>query len=190
LPTRPIHTEFNEADLVARLMRREKEAVGELYDRYARALFGVVVRIVGAQEAAEDVLQEVFVQIWEKIDRYDPERGTLFTWICAIARNRALDVVKSRAHRDGLQNRSIDDVVESVNTEYVVSDQTDHIGIRETLDRLDPDLREVVDTLYFRGYTQSEAAEELSLPLGTLKTRARRAIQELRARLHVPQNDP
>ncbi len=175
----PAH--HSDAALAAGLKARDRRAVGLLYDRYSRPLFGVIYRIIRSQEIAEDVLQETFIRVWEKIDQFDPERGTLFTWINSIARNLALDTLKSKAYRTSQQNQTIDQVVNVLDKQNTTSYDPETIGIRESVDHLDPELREVVETLYFKGFTQSEAAEELELPLGTLKTRARKAIGLLRS---------
>lgn len=180
MPNNHAHTAFNEADLITGLKSRNREAMATLYDRYARALYGVAFRIVRSEQGAEDVLQEAFVKVWEQIDRFDGSRGTLFTWMHSIVRNLSLDTVKSRAYRNSLENRNLDDVVDTVEQEYRVTYNPETIGLKETVDGLEPELAEVVDTLYFRGFTQSEAAEELALPVGTIKTRARRALNRLR----------
>lgn len=175
-----ININMSEAELIAALKRRNDSAMGILYDRYSRALYGVAFRIVRSEKGVEDVLQDAFVKIWEQIDRFDERRGTLYTWMHTIVRNLALDMVKSKAYRNSRQNQTLDDVVDTLEEENNVSYNPDIIGVRETVKTLEPDLIEVVDTLYFKGFTQSEAAEELNLPLGTVKTRARRALNQLR----------
>ena len=157
--------------------------MGLLYDRYARPLYGIIYRIVRSQEIAEDLLQETFLRIWERIDQFDIDRGELFTWIVTIARNLALDKVKSKAYQSSKKNRNVDEIVDTTRSERSISYNPETIGVKESVEQLEPDLRTVVETLYFRGYTQSEAAEELDLPLGTLKTRARKALGLLRQKL-------
>lgn len=174
------HTDVNEADLTADLKGRNREAMEVLYDRYSAALYGIAFRIVRTDQGAEDVLQEAFIRIWEQIDRFDPARGTLFTWMHSIVRNLSLDVVKSRAYRNSQENRSLDDVVDTVESEHTTSYNPEVIGVKESVGALEPELAEIVETLYFKGLTQSEAAEELALPIGTIKTRARRALNRLR----------
>ncbi len=169
-----------EDELVASLKNREREAIGVLYDRYASALYGVIVRILRSEELAEDVLQETFVKVWKNIDSYDTSKGRLFTWLINIARNLALDTIKSRSFRNAQQNQDIDNIVNAVDARQNVSYNPDHIGLRELLDRLTPEYREIVDLIYFEGYTHTEAAEQLSLPLGTVKTRLRAAINFFR----------
>ncbi|MEZ4782843.1 MAG: sigma-70 family RNA polymerase sigma factor [Candidatus Kapaibacterium sp.] len=176
-------TNYSDKILATRLKNRDREAVGLLYDRYSGPLFGIIYRIVRSQEIAEDVLQETFVRLWERIDQFDIERGTLFTWINTIARNLALDTVKSKAYRASNKNQTVGEVVDVIDRDQSVFYNPETIGVQESVAQLEPELRKVVETLYFRGYSQSEAAEELNLPLGTLKTRARKAISLLRSML-------
>lgn len=180
MPNKHIHTAFSEVDLVDGLKSRNREAMALLYDRYSRALYGVAFRIVRSEQGAEDVLQEAFVKVWEQIDRFDSVRGTLFTWMHSIVRNLSLDVIKSKAYRNSQENRNLDEVVDTVELQYRVTYNPEIIGLRESVNELEPELAEVVQTLYFKGLTQSEAAEELALPIGTVKTRARRALNRLR----------
>lgn len=180
MPNNHAHTVSNETDLIAGLKRRDREAMATLYDRYSPALYGVAFRIVRSEQMAEDVLQEAFVKVWEQIDRFDSVRGTLFTWMHSIVRNLSLDVVKSKAYRNSQENRNLDDVVDTVEEEYKITYNPEVIGLKESVETLEPELVEIVETLYFKGYTQSEAAEKLALPIGTIKTRARRALNRLR----------
>ncbi len=160
--------------------------MAELYDRYSGALFGVAYRILRSREESEDLLQEIFLQIWEKIDTFDAEKGTLYTWMNRIVRNRALDVLRSRSHRDQQKNRSIEDSVSQIEAENQVIHNPETIGLQGTVESLEPELKEVVESLYFKGNTQSEASEELAIPLGTVKTRARRALKVLRKKMNLP----
>lgn len=164
--------------LVAGLRARDEKAIGLLYDRYAPALYGVVLKIVKREELAEDVLQEGFVKIWSSIDQYDASKGRLFTWILNICRNQAIDKIRSRSYRVGLKTQDLDNTyVASLNSSYET--KPDHIGLKEITEKLNPDQKIVIDMMYFEGFSQSEVAEELNLPLGTVKTRARSAIKFL-----------
>lgn len=151
-----------------------------LYDNYSAALLGVIYRIVDDKEAAEDILQEVFVKIWKSIASYDNTKGKLFTWLINIARNAAIDSTRVKNYNIKKQIQSIDNSVRSVNRQYNVTTQIDHIGLKAIVEKLRPEYRVLVDKLYFEGYTQEEAAEELDIPLGTIKTRIRAAINQLR----------
>ena len=161
---------------IKRLQERDKEVIGELYDRYAPALFGVVLRIVRTEETAEDVLQEVFMKIWKYGPDYAPRKGTLFTWMLNIARRKAIDKTRSRAFRINGQTQRLDDHV--LNIGY--HPKTDHIGLRKIVDGLDEKYRVVIDLVYFHGFTQAEVMEYLDIPLGTVKSRLRIGLRELR----------
>lgn len=167
------------------LKQKDMKAFEALYDNYSAALFGVVSRIVNSEELAQDILQESFIKIWKSIEGYDPSKGRLFTWMLNIARNTAIDTVRSKQYRQEGQIRSIEDSVYSVNKQSKINTPVDHIGVKEALPQLSEEHRLVLDMLYFGGYTQEEAAKELNLPLGTLKTRARAAIRHLRDILKI-----
>ncbi|HTA82555.1 MAG TPA: sigma-70 family RNA polymerase sigma factor [Bacteroidia bacterium] len=173
-------TEITEDELVTSLKNGDTEAFSLLYDNYSNALLGVVYRIVDDKEAAEDILQEVFVKIWQKISQYDRSKGKLFTWLINIARNAAIDSTRVKGYATKSKIQSIDNSVRSINKQYNVSTQVDHIGLRNIVEKMKPEFRVLIDKLYFEGYTQEEAAEELNMPLGTVKTRIRAAISELR----------
>ncbi len=167
---------ISEESLIAQLQSQDRAAIGEIYDRYSPALFGIALRIVGSPDAAKDVLQDAFVKIWRNGPSYDPARGRLFTWLLNIVRNTAIDATRSGSFRlaektigpDSLVNKSITGLA------------PEHIGLRKLVEQLDPKHRQLVDLLYFQGFTQAEAEKELSIPIGTIKTRLRAAINELR----------
>ncbi|WP_243651017.1 RNA polymerase sigma factor [Hymenobacter gummosus] len=167
-----------EEQLVARLRAQDEAAMTEFYDRYSAALYGVILRIVRREEEAEDVLQEGMVKIWHSFQSYDPSKGRLFTWVLNVCRNLAIDKIRSRQYRVSSHSQPLDESP----AEYqpaVDSFRPEHIGLQELTRQLNPDQKQIVDLLYFEGYTQSEVAEELNLPLGTVKTRARAAIKVL-----------
>jgi RNA polymerase sigma factor (sigma-70 family) len=169
---------FSEKDLIDRLQQQEEAAMTILYDRYSPALYGVILRIVKTEEIAEDVMQETFVKIWTSFGQYNPEKGRLFTWIVNIARNAAIDKIRSKEFRVGSRETSIDhSPVNHLHSSYEV--RPDHIGIKDLVGKLNPDQKKIIDMMYFDGYTQSEVAEELDIPLGTVKTRARAAMKFL-----------
>jgi len=163
--------------LITRLQQQDRAAIGELYDAYGDALFGVVLRIVHSRELAEQVLQDTFVKVWRNVSSYDASKGRLFTWLLNIARNTAIDVTRS-AHFQ--QSRKTDSIENLLHTPGGDALNPDHVGLREVVDRLDDKYRLLIELVYFKGYTQEEAAEETNIPLGTIKTRLRYAIAELR----------
>jgi RNA polymerase sigma factor (sigma-70 family) len=172
------HILVPEAELVERLRRQEEKALSLLYDHYSAALYGVVLRIVKKEADAEEVMQEVFLRIWSSIEQYDAEKGKLFTWMINIARHAAIDKIRSKQYRVGTKTSPLDSSpVNNLASDYEI--KPEHVGLREVVAKLSPDQRQVIDLMYFDGYTQSEIAEELAIPLGTVKTRARAAIKFL-----------
>jgi RNA polymerase sigma factor (sigma-70 family) len=163
--------------LIQQLQSQDSAAISHLYDAYSGALFGVALRIVGSRELAEQVLQDTFVKAWRNGRQYDPSKGQLFTWLLNIARNTAIDVTRTAHYR----NQTATDDVQALHQK---ADNTvfnpEHIGLRELTETLDEKYRNLIHLIYFQGYTQEEAAEQLDIPLGTVKTRLRFAIGELR----------
>ena len=167
-----------EAALVERLLARDEQALRLLHDRYSRSLLTVIVRLVHNQELAQDVLQEGLLKVWFSIDRYEATRGRLFTWMVRVCCNQAIDAIRSPRHRFHNQARSLE-VGGAQRALAPSSFNPEHIGLRELTLKLKPRQREVIDLLYFGGCTQAETAEQLGIPLATVKTRARTAIQVL-----------
>ncbi|WP_258049036.1 MULTISPECIES: RNA polymerase sigma factor [Hymenobacter] len=171
-------TSYPEELLVQRLRDRDESAMTLFYDKYSAALYGVILRIVKKEEIAEDVLQEGLVKIWHSFQFYDSSKGRLFTWVLNICRNLAIDKIRSRQYRVGTRMTPLEDsgaMRQAASSGF----QPEHIGLQEITNQLNPEQKQVIDLLYFGGFTQSEVAEELDLPLGTVKTRARAAIKVL-----------
>lgn len=156
-----------------------------MYDHYAAALLGVIARILKKEELAEEVLQDVFLKIWDRIDSYDAEKGRLFTWMLNIARNQAIDKTRSKEFSKGKKTGGIDNYVNRIENEGYVEQRVEGIGLQNLLNALPEDQRFIIDQHYFKGYTQAEIAEEFNLPLGTVKTRMRLAMKELRNLLKI-----
>ena len=150
-----------------------------LFDHYGGALNNIIGRIVTEPEVGEEVLQDVLLRIWENIDTYEPGKSRLFTWMARIARNAAIDCVRSKGYRQNGKTDGIDAIVVN-HTTLSETMPVEHIGLAKLLDALDDNYRSIIDLLYFKDYTQAETAEALDLPLGTVKTRSRRALQKLR----------
>jgi RNA polymerase sigma factor (sigma-70 family) len=174
-----------ETILVDRLRSRDRAALEYLYDNYSGALYGVIVRIVKKEEIAEEVLQDVFLKIWDRFSGYDAEKGKLFTWLVNIARNQAIDKTRSREISKEQKTGGLENFVSRIDNEEFIEQQIEGIGVKDILKDLPEEQRFVVDHLYFKGYTQSEVAEEFNIPLGTVKTRLRLAMQQLRITLGV-----
>jgi RNA polymerase sigma-70 factor (ECF subfamily) len=173
--------EISEEQIVAALRQKNRDAVGILYDKYSSLLFGIIARIVKNDETAEDLLQEVFVKVWKNIDSYDPVKAKLVTWMGNIARNLAIDKIRSKDYKNSIQNQDIEDYVNIIEDNPTSGFNPEHIGVKEMLDKLPLEHKELIDMVYFKGYTQAEASEKLGIPLGTVKTRIRTAINNLRS---------
>ena len=160
-------------------------ALDYLYDHYSDALYGIVQRIVRDEAIAEEILQDVFLKIWNKVENYDAGKGRLFTWMLNIARNRAIDKSPSKEMSQGKKTDDIDHLVSRIDNQESDELAVDAIGLKEVLERLPKEQKFVVEHLYLKGYTQSELAVEFDIPLGTVKTRLRMAMTELRSILEV-----
>lgn len=171
--------------MVTRLKNKEQSALDYLYDHYSGAIYGVVFRILKDEETAEEVLQDVFLKIWDKIDSYDSGKGKLFTWMLNIARNQAIDRTRSRESSQRKKTDDIDYLVNKIDSQENSHLSVDAIGLKEVLLKLPEDQRFIINQLYLQGYTQSEVAEEFDIPLGTVKTRLRLAMNELRSILNI-----
>ena len=175
----PREAAADEAQLVGRLVTRDEQALRLLHARYGKNLLALILRLVRDEALAQDVLQEAWLKIWLSIASYDAERGRLFTWMARVCSNHAVDVLRSRRLQFHRQNQSLDGA--GAKLVAPASFKPEHIGVRELTWRLKPRQREVIDLLYFGGCTQTEAAEELGIPLATVKTRARAALLVLTA---------
>ena len=171
-------TKYNEPDLVLLLQQRDKSVFSYLYDNYAGALKSVIFNIIREDELSNDVLQEVFIKIWRQIDSYDPSKGRLFTWMLNISRNASIDTIRSKQFQNSKQNRELTEDVYSAGGSSEVA--TDHIGLRKMVHQLREEYRVLIDLSYFQGYTQDEISKLLNIPLGTVKTRLRTALIQLR----------
>ena len=161
------------------LRQRDSRGFSWLYDNYGNTLLCVIFKIVNDHAIAENLLQDTFVKIWRNIEDFDIEKGALFTWIFNIARNTAIDYCRSKAHHQSRKNQNLDNLV-YLEHSYYTQPNVNTIGVSDIVQRLDKEYREVIDLVYFNGFTQEEASEVLNIPLGTVKTRVRIAIRELR----------
>jgi RNA polymerase sigma factor (sigma-70 family) len=171
---------ISEEEIIKLMRARDQKAVRYLYDHYSVALLGLIFRIVQNQELSEELLQEAFVKIWNNFDSYDQTKGKLYTWMINVARNLSIDKVRSNEYKLSSQTQTIEKSVSSVNRQYQSGFETDTVDVKDLVNKLRPEQKELIDLIYFFGYTQAEAAEKLKMPLGTVKTRVRTAIGELR----------
>ena len=169
-----------ESIIVDLLKKEDKDALPLIYANYKAVLFGNILRIVRRQEVAEDVFQEALLKIWKNRKDYDPQKGRLFTWMVRICRNTAIDKTRTQEYKQlvNIQNAGESVALEQVGPSYEMG--IDQIGVIDWVSKLDEGLRDVIEIVYFQGYSHRDAAEKLGMPLGTLKTRVRKALIELR----------
>jgi len=165
---------------VLALKNREKIAVEALYDMYSSSLYGVISRIIIDTATAEDVLQETFVKIWHSFSSYSTEKGRLFTWMVNIARHLAIDKLRSKDFKNQNKNQELENNVTFIDEQRNTVYKPELLGIKDLVQTLKPEQKLILELVYFKGYTHVEAADELGIPLGTIKTRLRMAILQLR----------
>lgn len=162
------------------MRQKENQAFSYLYDHYSGALYGIINQIVADTEQSSDVLQETYVNIWRRIETYDASKGRLFTWMLNIARNAAIDKTRSKGFQQNQRQISLTDE-EMVHA--IVRPGIDDFGLKKLLLKLKDEQRLLIDLSYFQGYTHEQIAKALDIPLGTVKTRIRSALTQLRALL-------
>jgi RNA polymerase sigma-70 factor (ECF subfamily) len=177
--------QYNEEELVRLLKSNDKTAFEYLYDHYSGALFGIIIKMLDDQALAEDVLQEAFVKIWNNFSNYDPARGRLFTWMLNITRNLTIDMIRSKGYKKQAKIRNPENAVGYASDPASTNNRFDALGIRKQLDLLRDGQKQIIEMAYFEGLTQNEIAVQLGIPLGTIKTRMRAAILELKKILQV-----
>lgn len=174
----------HDAGLIELMTDRPTAAVAALYDRYGRLVFSVALRIVGDRGVAEEITQDVFVSCWRNAAHYHPDRGSVVTWLLSIAHHRAIDELRSRRHKTKQRELTWEQApVQALYANHDTDLTLVQSQVREALDSLPPNQREVVELLYFGGLSRQEAAERLRTPLGTIHTRLRLAMGKLRAAL-------
>ncbi len=166
-----------EKHIVELLQERNEKAISLLYEHYGDTLYGVANKVVRDEEMAQDVLQESFVKIWKKSDSYDSSKAKLFTWLFRITRNTAIDKLRStNTKTDKEIQMDVSDVynlgIESIKPEFM--------DVRENLEKIESKYQIVLEALFFQGMTQQEASEELDIPLGTIKSRLKIGLRELK----------
>lgn len=161
------------------LSKKQQRGITLLYEHYSPALYNIILRIVQSEEIAEETLQDSYLKIWDNFSKYDASKGRLFTWMVRFCRNLAIDKVRSSQFKKGNRTESIPDSVynsDSLSEELNTSDP----GLRKVVSKLDDKTRVLIELLYFKDYTQREVSDALDIPLGTVKSRSRKAIQVLR----------
>lgn len=166
--------------LIKAMQEGDEGAFSRIYTMYSEALNGVIFSIVQDEAIAEEVLQDVFVKIWNKSSTYTIGKGRFFTWILNIARNSAIDRTRSKSFKNAQKNLSTTNFVDILTSGDNLNTKVNAIGIRKFVEALKPACIKIIDLLFFKGYTHADAAETLKIPLGTLKTRNRNCIKDLR----------
>ena len=169
---------YTEAELLQGLQSHDEHAFSFLYDHYSKALFSIILQIIPQQELAEDVLQEVFVKIWQNINLYDASKGRLYTWMLNIARNQSIDRTRSKEFNNRSKTTELSETV--YNNRQGAEANIDDVALKNTLSKLPDESRRLIELAYYQGYTQEEIAKILNIPLGTVKTRIRTTIIQLR----------
>ena len=171
-------------DSVLLLKSRDERGVAILYERHASKLYGLIRQIIHEEQQANIVLQDSFLKIWSRIDQYKEEKGRFLTWIYNIARNTALDLIRSKQYR---HQQVVDSILQ--HHERLLSNANEQkintIGLKDVVYGLEPKYKLVIDLIYFGGYTHAEIAKEMKIPLGTVKSRVKKALEILRQKLNV-----
>jgi RNA polymerase sigma-70 factor (ECF subfamily) len=166
------------------LKNRDDQSFNYLYSNYSGALYTVVLQIIHDQELASDILQEVFINVWRKIDTYDQTKGRLFTWMLNIARNAAIDAIRSKSYQNNKKNQEFPDAYNEDIQGQLTHLNIDGIGLKKMLEKLKTELRILIELAYFKGYTHDEISIMEGIPLGTVKTRIRTALIQLREHIN------
>jgi RNA polymerase sigma-70 factor (ECF subfamily) len=177
-----IHAPAADGDLIARLQRRDPQALAELYDRYGRIAYSLILRVVRDSGIAEDLVQETFLRVWNRVHGFDAEKGAIGPWLLAVARNRAIDYLRST----GGGERSAVEFDENerpalytdMERDLLLSDSARRV--KSAMEKLSENQRQVIELAYFEGLSQTEMAERMGQPLGTVKTWVRAALKNLR----------
>jgi RNA polymerase sigma-70 factor (ECF subfamily) len=180
-----IHAADGDPELVQRLQRRDPQALAELYDRYGRIVFSLILRVVRDAGTAEDLVQETFLRVWNRVQGFDAGKGSIGPWLLAVARNRAIDYLRSVAgrERNAVEYEETDHPALYVDMEHDILTSDNARVIQGALAKLNANQRQVIELAYFEGLSQTEMAERMGQPLGTVKTWVRTALKNLRDEL-------
>lgn len=179
-PALTVTATYTEPGLVSALKMHDKNAFEYLYHHYKGALLTVIKQVIADEATAGDVLQEAFVLAWKNIEKYDPEKGRLFTWLYNVTRNCAINTTRSKTYKSQQKNDSIDNYVSYTDSIPAQELNINKIGLRKQVNLLREDYKNVIELSYFNGYTHEEISGILNIPEGTVKTRLRNALIELR----------
>lgn len=176
-----------EQRIVGLLHQNDRNAISLAYKHYGANLYGVVLSILRNEEDAQEVLQDTFVKIWSNAQSYDTSKGKLYTWMINIARRTAIDKTRSAVFKSRKRTDSTD-ATEDYKVTWSTPGKVKDVGLEKVINSIDEKYRTIIDLVYFQGYTMKEVHEELGIPLGTVKSRVRLALVELRKQLSDPKN--
>lgn len=171
---------LSEDKLIEGLKNMDGTAMSALYRMYSDSLYRVISTIVVIEEVAEDLLQETFIKIWKSFKQYDPGKGRLYTWMARLARNLSIDYLRSVNYRNFTVSENLSESTQQIDQKFQVSYNPELIGVRDMTNILSEDQRAALDLIYFKGYTHVQAAEELNITVGILRSRLQSSITELR----------
>jgi RNA polymerase sigma-70 factor (ECF subfamily) len=180
-----IHVGSSDVELIERLQRHDPQALAELYDRYGRLAYSLILRVVRDTGVAEDLVQETFMRVWNRAQGLDAQKGSVGPWLLAVARNRAIDYLRSAGgrERNAMEFEETDHPALYVDMEQDILSSDNARRVKTAVQRLTPHQREVIELAYFEGLSQTEMAERMGQPLGTVKTWVRAALKNLRDEL-------
>lgn len=180
-----IHVAGGDAELIQRLQRRDPQALADLYDRYGRLAYSLILRIVRDTGIAEDLVQETFLRVWNRAQGFDAQKGSIGPWLLAVARNRAIDYLRSAGgrERNAVEFEETDHPGLYVDMERDIFNSDKARRVKTAMEKLSPNLRQVIELAYFEGLSQTEMAQRMGQPLGTVKTWVRAALKNLRDEL-------
>ncbi|MCB9045868.1 MAG: sigma-70 family RNA polymerase sigma factor [Chitinophagales bacterium] len=167
------------------LKQKSRQGFDYLYKQYSGALYGIIRKVIADEQTAQDVLQEAFVKIWNNIDKFDPAKGRLYTWMLNLCRNTAIDKLRSKGEIMKGKIRTGDDIVYNEQNDLSTEQKTDTIGLRNVVAGMKPEYQSIVELAYFKGFTLDEISKSLDVPLGTVKTRMRKAMSILREHYNI-----
>ncbi len=171
---------LSEDKLIEGLKNMDGSAMSALYRMYSDSLYRVISTIVVIEEVAQDLLQETFIKIWKSFKQYDPGKGRLYTWMARLAKNISIDYLRSVNYRNFTVSENLSESVQQIDQKFQVSYNPELIGVRDMTNILNEDQRSALDLIYFKGYTHVQAAEELNITVGILRSRLQSSITELR----------
>lgn len=180
-----IHVAGSDVELIERLQRHDPQALADLYDRYGRLVYSLILRVVRDSGTAEDLVQETFLRVWNRAQGLDSNKGSIGPWLLAVARNRAIDYLRSAGgrERNAMEFEETDHPALYTDMEHDLITSDSARRIKTAMERLSPNQRQVIELAYFEGLSQTEMAERMGQPLGTVKTWVRAALKNLRDEL-------